>query len=188
MLIEFSVSNYRSFRDRQTLSMAAAPCLSSARSELKSSKCGERLPDFLKNAAINRSNSSGKSSLIRVNEIGMPYSVHSKLAYDERRLRSFKQGITFLSKVILFEGSAMLTTMTSKGQVTIPKPIRDALHLSPGSAVEFSLNANGEVVLHSGTPKKAGKPIVPDRFEAVRGKADIKWRTDELMALLRGDD
>jgi len=28
----------------------------------------------------------------------------------------------------------------------------------------------------------------PDRFDAVRGKADIRWRTDELMALLRGDD
>ncbi|VVM56788.1 hypothetical protein PS662_01094 [Pseudomonas fluorescens] len=27
-----------------------------------------------------------------------------------------------------------------------------------------------------------------DRFEAVRGKADIKWRTDDLMAVLRGDD
>lgn len=26
-----------------------------------------------------------------------------------------------------------------------------------------------------------------DRFEAVRGKADIKGRTDELMAELRGD-
>jgi len=28
----------------------------------------------------------------------------------------------------------------------------------------------------------------PDQFEAARGKADIKWRTDELMALLRDED
>lgn len=27
-----------------------------------------------------------------------------------------------------------------------------------------------------------------DRFEAVRGKADIKWRTDDLMVLLRSDE
>jgi antitoxin PrlF len=80
----------------------------------------------------------------------------------------------------------MSTTMTSKGQVTIPKPIRDALHLIPGSAIEFSVNAQGEVVLHCGE-LKPGKPV-QDRFEAVRGKADIKWRTDELMALLRGND
>ncbi|MGE8146754.1 hypothetical protein ACQKP7_16390 [Pseudomonas frederiksbergensis] len=29
---------------------------------------------------------------------------------------------------------------------------------------------------------------VPDQFEDARGKADIKWRTDELMLLLRGED
>lgn len=80
----------------------------------------------------------------------------------------------------------MANTLTSKGQVTIPKPIRDALQLAPGSAVEFGVNAQGEVVLHSANakPDKRGK----DRFEAARGKADLKWRTDELMALLRGED
>ena len=81
----------------------------------------------------------------------------------------------------------MTTTMTSKGQVTIPKPIRDALHLTPCSAIEFSVNEQGEVVLHSAKPV-TGKAKIPDRFDAVRGKADIKWRTDDLMALLRGDD
>ncbi|VVN38876.1 hypothetical protein PS862_02467 [Pseudomonas fluorescens] len=83
----------------------------------------------------------------------------------------------------------MTTTMTSKGQVTIPKPIRDALHLLPGSAIEFSVNAQGEVVLHGRKAKDdTSKAVTPDRFEAVRGKADIKWRTDDLMALLRGED
>jgi hypothetical protein len=31
------------------------------------------------------------------------------------------------------------------------------------------------------------KSDAQDRFDEVRGKADIKWQTDELMALLRGD-
>jgi antitoxin PrlF len=26
-----------------------------------------------------------------------------------------------------------------------------------------------------------------DRFDRARGRATVKWRTDELMALLRGD-
>jgi AbrB family looped-hinge helix DNA binding protein len=43
---------------------------------------------------------------------------------------------------------AMLATLTSKGQVTIPKRIRDALRLQPGAVVEFSVSATGEVVLH----------------------------------------
>jgi len=65
MLIEFSVSNYRSFRDKQTLSMAAAPRLSKKRNLLMPSVSGERLPDLLKVAAIYGPNASGKSSLIR---------------------------------------------------------------------------------------------------------------------------
>lgn len=78
----------------------------------------------------------------------------------------------------------MPTTLTSKGQVTIPKQIRDALNLSPGCAIDFAVNAEGEVVLH----KVDATPVSQlDRFEAARGKADVKWRTDELMALLRSD-
>ncbi|MBI2313640.1 MAG: AbrB/MazE/SpoVT family DNA-binding domain-containing protein [Betaproteobacteria bacterium] len=79
----------------------------------------------------------------------------------------------------------MATTVTSKGQVTIPKKVRDALGLTPGSAVEFSVSREGEVVLHRAGARRRGKA---DRFEAARGKAQLKWRTDELMALLRGDD
>lgn len=77
----------------------------------------------------------------------------------------------------------MATTVTSKGQVTIPKKVRDALQIGPGSAIEFAVNADGEVVV-----RRSGGRALPkrDRFAAVRGKAQIRWRTDELMALLRG--
>ncbi len=82
----------------------------------------------------------------------------------------------------------MSTTLTVKGQVTIPKPIRDAMGLTPGSAIDFAVNRNGEVVLHkadsgAATQKARAKP---DRFEAARGKADVPWTTQDLMALLRG--
>jgi antitoxin PrlF len=76
----------------------------------------------------------------------------------------------------------MPTTMTSKGQVTIPKRIRDALRLQPGASVEFDVNAAGEVVL---LPAARAARKAADRFAVVRGKADVKWRTDELMRLLR---
>ena len=81
----------------------------------------------------------------------------------------------------------MSTTLTVKGQVTIPKPIRDALGLTPGSAVDFAVNRDGQVVLHKASSPSghgAAKPQ-PDRFDAARGKADVKWRTQDLMALLR---
>ena len=82
----------------------------------------------------------------------------------------------------------MATTLTSKGQVTIPKRIRDELRLLPGAPVEFSVNAAGEVVLHRALPGEPTGRAPPDRFDAVRGRADVPWRTDELMKLLRAED
>ena len=82
----------------------------------------------------------------------------------------------------------MATTLTTKGQVTIPKRIRDELQLLPGAPVQFSVNAAGEVVLHRPRPAKGLRRPKPDRFETVRGRADVHWRTDDLMKLLRSDD
>ena len=79
----------------------------------------------------------------------------------------------------------MSTTLTSKGQVTIPKHIRDALNLAPGCTLDFAVNGDGEVVIHK-TDARAKRKA--DRFDAARGSADIKTRTRDLMALLRGDD
>jgi len=78
----------------------------------------------------------------------------------------------------------MSTTLTVKGQVTIPKHIRDELGLKPGSRLDFTVNRDGEIVLRH--TEKAAK-TVQSRFDKVRGKADIKWRTDALMTLLRGE-
>lgn len=77
----------------------------------------------------------------------------------------------------------MGSSLTSKGQVTIPKKVRDALDLAPGSLVEFVVNQKGEVVLQKAGRRKTTQR--KDRFEAARGKAQVKWRSDELMALLR---
>jgi AbrB family looped-hinge helix DNA binding protein len=80
----------------------------------------------------------------------------------------------------------MSTTLTVKGHVTIPKHIRDALKLLPGTPVDFAVNRSGEVVLQKATGVKARNKASKDRFEAARGKADVKWRTQDLMNLLRG--
>lgn len=79
----------------------------------------------------------------------------------------------------------MTTTMTVKGQVTIPKKVREALRLSPGDGVDFKVNREGQIVLQKAGTRPTSKP---DRFDAARGNAQVKWRTEELMALLRGKD
>jgi antitoxin PrlF len=85
----------------------------------------------------------------------------------------------------------MATTMTTKGQVTIPKRVRDALDLVPGNQIEFDVTEDGRVVLSkasAGGARRKKAPAKADRFERARGAATIKWRTDELMALLRGEE
>ncbi len=77
----------------------------------------------------------------------------------------------------------MSMAVTSKGQVTIPKPVRDLLGIKPGTRVEFHRNEQGEIVLDRADGKK---PL--SRFAKLRGSAKSGMSTDELMALTRGDD
>ena len=76
----------------------------------------------------------------------------------------------------------MSTAVTSKGQVTIPKRVRDALGITPGSAVEFELRPEGEAVLIPVRRAKRAK----SRFARLRGTATVKMTTREIMALTRG--
>jgi antitoxin PrlF len=77
-------------------------------------------------------------------------------------------------------GAVMANTVTSKGQVTIPKPVRDRLGIEPGASVEFELAEDGRVFL----AKVAGKHPA-SRFTALRGRAGPGLSTDEIMALTR---
>lgn len=76
----------------------------------------------------------------------------------------------------------MATTVTSKGQVTIPKHVRDLLGIRPGSVVDFERAADGSIVLVN-----AGKKRRPSRFARLRGHAGKGLSTDEIMAMTRGD-
>lgn len=40
-----------------------------------------------------------------------------------------------------------IATLTTKGQVTIPKEIRDALHLHTGDRIEIVVNDKGEAII-----------------------------------------
>jgi AbrB family looped-hinge helix DNA binding protein len=77
----------------------------------------------------------------------------------------------------------MATTVTSKGQVTIPKPVRERLGIQPGNAVDFELAADGRVVL-----VKVDGQRRASRFEALRGRAGAGLTTDEIIALTRGEN
>jgi antitoxin PrlF len=77
----------------------------------------------------------------------------------------------------------MTVTVTSKGQVTIPKTVRDRLGINPGSELDFEVAEDGRAFL-----RRIGKhKIKPSRFERMRGTATAGLTTDEIMALTRGE-
>jgi antitoxin PrlF len=76
--------------------------------------------------------------------------------------------------------------ITSKGQVTIPKEIRDAFGLLPGTEVEFVPDAGELKVRKLPKGRTRGDEIVEHLFGASGG--DIPMSTDEIMRLTRGED
>lgn len=72
----------------------------------------------------------------------------------------------------------MKATVSEKGQVTIPKPLRDRLGIRPGQVLEFR-EERGRLV--------ARKVSQEDPVESVYGILQQEGSTDELIAELRGE-
>jgi len=69
--------------------------------------------------------------------------------------------------------------VTSKGQVTIPRNVRETLGITPQTEIQF-IEDNGKFyIAKAGTPKNKGK------FAKLRGIATAKMSTDEILALTR---
>jgi AbrB family looped-hinge helix DNA binding protein len=55
----------------------------------------------------------------------------------------------------------MESALSSKGQATIPKAVRDYLHIEPGDRIKFFLHPDGSVVILPKIPISSLKGIVP---------------------------
>jgi AbrB family looped-hinge helix DNA binding protein len=72
--------------------------------------------------------------------------------------------------------------ITSKGQVTIPQEIREATGLLPSTEVEFEVTKAGILI-----KKMKGKDAFGSKLiQQMRGRADSKMTTEQIMALTRG--
>jgi len=76
------------------------------------------------------------------------------------------------------------STITVKGQVTVPKQLRDAFGWRPGDRVEFQREQDG-VKLVRATRRGRGARMVE---LLKRAKWNRRLSTDRLMALTRGAD
>jgi AbrB family looped-hinge helix DNA binding protein len=79
----------------------------------------------------------------------------------------------------------MGTTVTVKGQVTLPKKVREAAGIKPGDKVEVRATASGGVYIE----KAGGADDYKARLYALGKRRLIrdKMTTDEFMKEIRGD-
>ena len=69
--------------------------------------------------------------------------------------------------------------VTKKGQVTIPRNVREVLGITPETEIDF-IEENGKFyIIKSESPKVTGK------FKKFRGIATAEMSTDEIMNLTR---
>lgn len=69
--------------------------------------------------------------------------------------------------------------VTTKGQVTIPRNIREIMGISPETEIEFKEENGRFYIVKTNEPKK------PKKLHKFRGIATAKMSTDEIMSLTR---
>ena len=69
--------------------------------------------------------------------------------------------------------------VTTKGQVTIPRNVREVMGIVPGTNIDF-IEDNGRYFIVK-TPKRKST----NKFKRFRGVAIAKMTTDEILSLTR---
>jgi AbrB family looped-hinge helix DNA binding protein len=75
--------------------------------------------------------------------------------------------------------------ITTKGQVTIPQEVRNRLGLLPHTEAEFEVSGDHARIRKARRTEGSGVRG-QKALKALRGSADTRMSTDEIMALTRG--
>lgn len=210
MLIEFSVANFRSIRDRQTLSMVAAPRLKRKENTITPRLRGEKLPALLKVVAIYGPNASGKSTLILA--IGIisnlmkrtPTAEKGKLPVSSFRFDPMLRDkpsefeIHFISNEIRYSYELALDSVRiHKERLTsYPKGVATLLYLrefkSERDEYKFGDDLEGGAELHEAWRKLTGpqvlfinQAVANSNEELTQLKAPFTW-LEKLMVVKSG--
>ncbi|MEI6333076.1 MAG: ATP-binding protein [Methylococcaceae bacterium] len=204
MLIEFSISNYRSFREKQTFSMVAAPRLKKGDNVFKPVVKGEKLPDLLKVAAIYGPNASGKSNLIQAFNIvssianlqpsaqstllpASPFRFDTQLADQPSRVE-----LHFIYAEQRYEFHLALTwqRIVEERLLAFPKGKETLLyerrHLPSGEEYTFGSQLEGGKDLHELWKKSTGPQVLFLSQAVANSSEDLKQLREPLTWLQTG--
>jgi len=74
--------------------------------------------------------------------------------------------------------------LTTKGQVTIPRKVREHLSISFHDDIDFVIKGEEVILIKNSESRNHFQDHIKNRM---RGKSRIKMTTDEIMLLTRGE-
>ena len=109
---------------------------------------------------------------------GKPRKTES-LTRETRSITLFVIGIT---------ESELATNVTVKGQVTLPKAVREAAGIRPGDRVNVRARPEGGVIIEAEAAVKTAEAYM-SRLEDMSRRQPIRgFSTEEIMRMTRGED
>src|SRR5580658_5467095 len=82
----------------------------------------------------------------------------------------------------------LATNVTVKGQVTLPKAVRDAAGIRPGDRVEVRVRPEGGVIVEAVAALKSEQAYNSRLEEMSRRRPIRSLSTEEVMRMTRGED
>jgi AbrB family looped-hinge helix DNA binding protein len=96
------------------------------------------------------------------------------------------RSITLL--IIGITESELATNVTVKGQVTLPKAVREAANIRPGDRVNVRVRPEGGVIIEAEAAAKSAEAYINGLKDMSRRRPFRGFSTEEIMRMTRGDD
>lgn len=82
----------------------------------------------------------------------------------------------------------MATNVTVKGQVTIPKAVREAAGIRPGDRVNVRVRPEGGVIIEAEAAVESAEAYIRRLEDMSRRRPIRRLSTEEIMRMTRGED
>jgi antitoxin PrlF len=82
----------------------------------------------------------------------------------------------------------LATNVTVKGQVTLPKAVREAANIRPGDRVNVRARPEGGVIIEAEAAVKTAEAYMSRLEDMSRRQPIRRFSTEEIMGMTRGED